>query len=125
MDKAWESLKPQIDSVLNSLGIKSILDMFSSPEFQYGVMPVAGAMGLGGMGGMGNLGVVEKSAGTGGGATSISAPTPAIKSFLDGAGAIPTPQKPITEALQSGIPMLQDQVAVQRLSDLLKLIGGQ
>lgn len=55
-DKAWENTQPQlksgIESILSRMGLKSILDMFSKPEFQNVIMPViSAAMGTGGMGG--------------------------------------------------------------------------
>jgi len=125
MDKASESLKPQvnqiqetINSVLTSLGIKSIMDMFSSPGFQYGAMPILG--GLMGGGGMGQIG---EAVGRGGGATSISAPSSALRTVLE-TGIEPQGQRPITEALNAAQPLMKDPTAIQRISDLLKLLGG-
>ncbi len=127
MDKALEASKPSIDNILNSLGIKSILDTFSramqSPEFQ-AAMPVMG-MGLGGFGGGMSGKVLSEAVGRGGGATPINAPSSIVGAKLNAPGVEPTQQRSLADAISAAMPLMKDQVAIQRLSELLKMIGGQ
>lgn len=126
INQAVESSKPElqgiqdaVNNILRSLGIKSILDMFSNPGFQHGAMPILGAA-LGG-GGMGSIG---EAIGRGGGASSISAPSAPFKTVLE-TGVQPQPQRGITEALNAALPLMNDPIGIQRISDLLKLLGGK
>lgn len=123
-DKAWENTRPQIadavNSILSSLGLKSILDAFGqqtqTPEFK-SIMPFLG-MGMNPIGGGGFMEAI----GRGGGASNISAPSQAIKAAVHGA---PAPQgRSLEEAIKSTMPLMKDQTGIQHLSDLLKMITG-
>jgi hypothetical protein len=126
MNKAWENTRPQlqssIDSILSSLGLKSIIDMVSqhlqSPEFQ-SIMPVLGSMGLPQGGG----GIMSGGFGRGGGATNVLDPSMAVKAAVN--GQPPPQQRNITDALSNALPLMKDPDGIARISDLLKLLGGK